>query len=75
MVSMPAETWNVAHGPCGSDGSCARGQCVRARACVAPGSPAAGGGLCSASRGPIGHGAQAALAMIGLAVLARRRRR
>lgn len=75
VVSMPAETWNVAHGPCGADGSCARGQCVRARACVAPGSPAAGGGMCSAARGPLGHGAGMAIAAIGVAILTRRRAR
>lgn len=75
MVSMPAETWNVAHGPCAADGICARGRCVRERACVPQGSPAAASGLCSASRRPAGPVAWTTLAALALLTLARGHRR
>jgi hypothetical protein len=74
-MDYPEETWNVVVGPCASDGSCARGRCVRQRACVPESSPRAHGGLCAASPArQAGGGEVAALAVLGALVLARRRR-
>ena len=74
VVSLPAETWNVAHGPCAADGSCAHGRCVRERACVPVSSPLARGGLCSVSRGDA-SGAAITLSLVALALLTRGARR
>lgn len=74
VVSLPAETWNVVHGPCAADGSCARGRCVRERACVPPGSSAARGGLCAASPGASTTVSAEWLAMLAAAAWLRRTR-
>ena len=66
MVSLPAETWQVVHGPCDASGGCARGTCVRRRACVPEGSAYAGG-VCSAR---VGAGRAPAASLLGLVVLA-----
>ncbi len=77
LRSLPAETREVALGPCGAGGVCGSGQrCERARVCVPPGSSSARGGLCAAraesSRGAPGW---ALVALAGLVALARARRR
>lgn len=75
VVSLPAETWNVVHGPCAADGSCARGRCVRERACVPPGSSAARGGLCAVHARAATRGPEAWLAALVATLLLRRSRR
>lgn len=63
-VSLPAETWNVVHGPCGSGGSCAVGQCVRRRACVPEGSSHSS----SCSVGAVRTGSVLGLGLVGLVI-------
>jgi hypothetical protein len=74
IVSVPAERWQVVHGPCDASGACARGSCVRHRACVPEGSPHAS----SCAAGGTRHGEPAALfvsCLVALAALGRSRRR
>lgn len=76
MVSLPAETWHVVHGPCDASGACARGTCVRRRACVPEGSAHASGACHVASGARRASPASFFVTcLVGLACLARVRRR